>query len=113
MTKAAEDREKKLFGMIGLAQRAGKLRTGEFMTEKSVKSGRSKLCLIASDASEATRKRFMDMCRLRKVPVLICDFDKETLGHTAGKELRSSASVEDAGFAGKISQLIEGGNVNE
>lgn len=105
--------KKKMSGLIGLAQRAGKLKSGEFSTEKSIKSGRSRLCIIASDASEATKKRFSDMCTFRKIPFMVCDLDKEELGHTAGKELRSSVSVEDAGFARSIADLTEGGIVNE
>lgn len=111
MTK--EINRRKLLGMIGLAQRAGKLRTGEFSTEKSIKSGRSRLCIVASDASEATKKKFSDMCAYRKVPFMICESDKEELGHTAGRQMRASVSVEDAGLARNIADLIEGGNVNE
>ena len=107
------DFDRVVAGWMGRMDSSVKLRTGEFSTEKSIKSGRSRLCIVASDASEATKKRFSDMCAYRKVPFMICESDKEELGHTAGRQMRASASVEDAGLARNIADLIEGGNVNE
>ena len=104
---------KKLLGLIGICQRAGRLKTGAFAVEKSIKDGRSRLCLIAEDASEASKKKYKDMCVYRDIPVIVCGLDREKLGHTAGKELRSAVSVEDAGLASSIMDVIEGGNANE
>ena len=105
--------ERKLFGMIGLAARAGKVQSGEFCTEKSLKSGRGKLCIVAKDASPATKKRMTDMCSFRRVPVYTELADKAALGHMIGKEMRASITVEDSGFAGSIIGLIEGGHADE
>ena len=38
--------------MLGLAQRAGKVASGEFSTEKAVKSKKAFLVVVASDASD-------------------------------------------------------------
>ena len=54
--------ERKLQGMIGLAARAGTVKSGEFAAEQSVRGGKAKLCLLASDASEGSIKKFTDMC---------------------------------------------------
>ena len=51
----------KVLSLVGLATRAGKTVSGEFSTEKSVKTGKSFLVLVAEDASENTRKKFRDM----------------------------------------------------
>ena len=48
----------KVLSLVGLATRAGKTVSGEFSTEKSVKSGKGYLVLVAGDASENTRKKF-------------------------------------------------------
>ena len=37
--------------MISLATKAGKTKSGEFMTEKEVKEGRAHLVIVADDAS--------------------------------------------------------------
>lgn len=99
---------RKLCGLLGLAAKAGKVQSGEFCTEKSLKTRRAKLCIVASDASQATKKHLGDMCAYRNVPVFMEVLDKETLGHTIGKQMRASLVVEDAGFAEALSRLIEG-----
>ena len=42
----------KVLSLLGLATKAGKIASGEFSTEKSVKSGKGFLVLVAADASE-------------------------------------------------------------
>ena len=52
--------------LLGLAARAGKVVSGEFAVEKSVKSGKTFLVLVAEDASANTKKNFSDMCTYYK-----------------------------------------------
>ena len=59
----------KMISLIGLAMKAGKIVSGEFMTEKSVKTGKAELVLVAADASDNTRKKFQNMCAFYEVPV--------------------------------------------
>ena len=99
--------ERKLQGLLGLAARAGRVQSGEFCTERSIKAGRAQLCIVASDASDPTKKRFLDMCSFRKVPVYTELLDKETLGHTIGKQMRASLTVEDEGFAKSMHGIID------
>lgn len=87
--------------MIGLARRAGKLVSGEFCTEKEVKTGRAQLVILAEDASFNTKKKFQNMCDFYEVP--ICFYkDKDTLGHAMGKEFRASLAILDEGMAKEI-----------
>ena len=53
---------KKLLSLIGLATRARKVVSGEFSTEKSVKSGRSRMVIVSEEASDNTKKMFTNMC---------------------------------------------------
>ena len=48
----------KVLSLVGLATKAGKIASGEFSTEKSVKTGKGFLVLVAADASENTRTKF-------------------------------------------------------
>ena len=68
----------KVMSYLGLATRAGKVQSGEFSTEKSVKSGKAALVLVAGDASDNTKKKFTNMCTFYKVPIYIYG-TKETL----------------------------------
>ena len=88
----------KALSMISLATKAGKTASGEFSTEKEVKCGNAELVVVATDASENTKKKFQNMCEFYKVPIYFYG-DKDTLGHAMGKEFRASLAVTDAGFA--------------
>lgn len=95
--------------LISLAQRAGGIASGEFMTESSVKEGKSQLVILSQDASERTKKQFCDMCKYYKVPYREYS-DKESLGHAIGKEFRASLSVTNDGLARQILLKIDGGS---
>lgn len=91
-------KQNKVLSLIGLAMKAGKCVSGEMMTESETKSGKAKLVIVASDASDNTKKNFHDMCNYYKVP--FCFYaDKDSLGHAIGKEFRASIAILDDGFA--------------
>lgn len=91
--------------MISLAAKAGKIASGEFATEKSVKSSAGHLVLVASDASDNTKKMFRNMCTFYKVPFEIYG-TKDELGHWIGKAHRASICILDEGFAKSIAKKI-------
>lgn len=93
--------------MLGLATKAGRMKTGTFLVEDAVRSGKARLVLIAEDAEKNTRKTLEDKCRTYHVPIRYYG-SKEELGHSAGKEFRSCAAVLDTGFAESITRLIDG-----
>ncbi len=97
---------KKFYSMLGLAMKAGKLSSGEFKTEDAVKSSRSKLVIVAEDASNNTKKNFSDMCTYYHVPLIIFG-TKSELGAAIGKELRASLSIDDEGFAAALKARID------
>lgn len=99
-------KQNKALSMIGLATKAGKTASGEFCTEKEIKTGKARLVIVALDASDNTKKKFRNMCEFYKVP-MICFADKDTLGHAMGKEFRASLAVLDEGFAKGILKHID------
>lgn len=94
----------RFLSMLGLAARAGKVASGEFSTEKAVKDGKAHLVIIAEDASHNTRKQFVNMCTFYGVPYLIA-YEKDVLGYSIGRQMRSSAAVVDGNFAKGLRQL--------
>lgn len=104
----------KVLSLLGLATKAGKVQSGEFSTEKSVKVGKARLVIVSEEASENTKKMFLNMCTHYEVPYY--EFgEKEELGHAIGKEMRASLAVSDAGFSSAIVKLmdIDGGSEYE
>ena len=61
----------RVLSMLGMAARAGKIESGEFSTEKAVKSGRGRLVIVAEDASGNTKKMFTNMCKYYEVPLVV------------------------------------------
>lgn len=101
-------KQDKALSMLGLAQKAGKVVSGEFSTEKAVKSGKAFLVVVAADSSDNTKKMFEDMCRYYDVPIYYYS-DKETLGHCIGKQFRASLAVIDEGFSRQIIKHLDNG----
>ncbi len=101
-----------VLSLLGLAQRAGSVASGEFSAEKAIKGHKAALVIVAGDASQATKKHFQDMCTYRQVPLRICS-DKDSLGHALGKELRAAAAVTDPGLAKALISKIDAGNGSE
>ncbi|MBO5460755.1 MAG: ribosomal L7Ae/L30e/S12e/Gadd45 family protein [Ruminococcus sp.] len=96
----------KILSLIGLATKAGKTVSGEFMTEREVKSGKAALVVVAEDSSDNTKKKFRDMCEFYEVPIRFYG-DKDTLGHAMGKQFRASLAVLDQGFADGVMKQID------
>lgn len=96
----------KMFGLLGLAAKAGKLVSGEFSVEKAIKEKKAYLVILAADASENTQKHFSDMCRYRRVPLVVFG-TKEELGRCIGKRFRANVAVLDEGFAKSIQKACE------
>ena len=98
--------QNKILSLIGLATKAGRTVSGEFSTEKEVKSGRAALVIVADDASDNTKKKFKNMCDFYHVPNYFYK-DKDTLGHAMGKQFRASLAILDEGFAKGIRKHMD------
>lgn len=88
-----------------MAMKAGKVASGEFATEKAVKTGKAALVIVSEAASENTKKKFRNMCAYYQVPIYFFG-EKEELGHAIGKEFRASLAVLDDGLAKAIEKNI-------
>lgn len=96
----------KILSLLGIANRGRNLVSGEFMTEKTVKSYKAYLVIVAEDASDNTKKMFLNMCDFYKVPYYVFG-TKEELGHSIGKEMRASLAVIDEGLANAIKKQLQ------
>ena len=97
--------QNKILSLVGMATKAGKTVSGEFCTEKEVKSNKAALVIVAEDASDNTKKMFQNMCDFYHVPIYFYG-NKEQLGHAMGKEFRASLAITDEGFAKGIKKYM-------
>ncbi|MBM7586873.1 ribosomal protein L7Ae-like RNA K-turn-binding protein [Bacillus pakistanensis] len=92
--------------LLGLANRARKVISGEELVLKEVRNGRAKLVLLSRDASNNTMKKVRDKCNYYKTPILMID-NREILGQAIGKDARVVVTLTDDGFAKKLSMLLD------
>lgn len=98
--------KQKALGLMGLGMRAGQVVSGEEGVLAAIKAEKTKLVIIAEDASDGTKKKFTDKSNYRDIPFRVA-FQKETLGHAIGKKTRAVVGVTDPNFAKKILELID------
>ena len=95
----------KIYSLLGLCMRAGKLKSGEFSVLDAIRSHKAELVLVSEDASDNTKKQFSDKCSFYEVPIVFFG-DKEKLGHVIGKDVRTSLAITDKGFAQSLSKNL-------
>ncbi len=96
----------RILSTLSLAQKAGRLASGEFSTEKAVREGRALIVIVAGDVSENTKKKMDNMTKYYEIPLYYYS-DKEKLGRSIGKEYRSMVAVTDPGFADSVEKQMK------
>ena len=92
--------------MLGIAAKSGNVVSGEFSTEKAVKSGNAYLVIVSEEASENTRKMFTNMTNFYEVPLYMFG-TKEELGRCIGKQFRASLAITDENLAKAVVSKLE------
>lgn len=97
--------QNKVFSMLGIAAKSGSVVSGEFSTEKAVKTGKAYLVIISDEASENTVKKFENMTEFYEVPIYKYG-SKEDLGRCIGKEFRASLAICDYNLAMAVEKKL-------
>ncbi len=97
----------KLCGMIGLAQRAGKLVIGtEQVCTMLAKRGAIELVCVSATASDATKKKILTKCEYYGVKAITVDIEIGELGRIIGKTYTPACiGVTDENLAREIARL--------
>lgn len=100
--------DNKVNGMLGLARRAGKISLGHDAAITAVKARKAKLCLIAADASERLYTEFARAVQTfgGNIPLIKSDYTMAEFGMCLGTKTTAVLTVDDQGFATRISELI-------
>src|SRR5699024_8774665 len=96
----------KIVNFLGLAMRAGKVKTGESVILNDIKKNRLKLVIIATDASNNTNTKFKRKCERYHISFRIYGKRAE-LGQALGKAERVNIGITDQGFAKKLVSMID------
>ncbi|MBF7024071.1 L7Ae/L30e/S12e/Gadd45 family ribosomal protein [Staphylococcus kloosii] len=98
--------KEKIVNFLGLAMRAGKVKTGESVIVNEIKKHKIQLVIIAEDASENTKKVIQNKCESYHISFRIFGTRSE-LGQALGKAERVNVGITDQGFAKKLLSMIE------
>lgn len=95
-----------VLSLVGLAMKAGAVKSGSFQVSEAVKSGRAKLVIISEDASARTVKDTDDMCKYYGVRTVRYG-SKDTLGQSVGKDERSALAITEEKLADAVLKKME------
>lgn len=90
---------------LGLAQKAGKLASGDYAVKAALKAGKARLLVVAADASANSKKDVLFLAETFDVPVAEC-LTRDELGWAIGKAKRTAIVVLDNNFANMINNNI-------
>ncbi len=96
----------KILSLLGICRRAGKLVIGADPSVDSINKHKSRLLICADDFSQKSSKSVLAAAHKNNVKTFTINRSKEEMSFALGK-LCGVLSVEDKGFADKLTQLIE------
>ena len=88
---------------LGLAQKAGKVASGDFAVRSALKSGKAKLLVVATDAAPNSKKDMYYLAEVAGVTVVEL-FTRDELGFAIGKAKRTALAITDTNFAKMINK---------
>lgn len=94
-----------VIGYLGIAARARKIVSGAMLME-AVRKNRVLLVLVASDASDRTKKQFQDKCTSYQIPCLIWGSIEE-ISLATGMHMRVAVGINDRGLAKNILECLK------
>ena len=96
----------KFFNFLGLIKRSGNLIEGYSKCNEERNKREIYLFILSPDASENSRKKFINHCLENKIPY-IEDFSKEELGGAVGRPEVKILAILDQNMANKLNALYE------
>ena len=91
---------------MALARKAGRLAVGETGCSTALASGKARLLLLASDASESTRKRAVKMLYGRRAPLRTLPWSRAELSELLGKNSCGMMCFTDLPLASRFASSM-------
>lgn len=102
---------KRALSLLSLASRAGKTASGGDSVEKALQSGECELIIITNEASDNTKKKFINKCHYYETEVIMCGTVDE-LSKAIGRHARVVVAINDAGFAKLLRECLNNSEQN-
>ena len=101
---------KKILGLIGFAAKARKICYGADSVEQEIKKNKVFLVLVANDASDRTKEKFVKLCKQNKIKIIIAD-EIENISKAIGKSNKAIIGIEESNLAREIQKIYDGGEL--
>lgn len=100
----------KIYGLLGLATKAGKLSFGTESCLDMIYKRKVKLIIVAEDTAERTMKNFKEKCLQNNIKFYIFG-NKNEISKAIGKVNKTVIGIKDKNFAEAIEKILNGGDV--
>lgn len=100
----------KVYGLLGLATKAGKVTFGTESCLDMISKKKVKLIIAAEDSSERIIKNFKEKCVKNNINFYVFG-NKEEISQAIGKSNKTVIGVKDKNLAGAIQKILNGGDV--
>ena len=96
----------KALNYLGIARMSGNIEIGEDNSKELVKAGKARLLLVASDTSDAAKRRAEGYVYGFSTPLAELPFTKAEISQQVGKPGCSMAAVRDLGLAASMAEAL-------
>ena len=100
----------KVCGLIGLANKAGKVVAGTDACIQEIEKRSIKIMFLANDAADRTKKIFKEKCKEFNIQIYE-ELSINEISNSIGKVNKAIIGIKDKGFAEAIIKIINGGVV--
>lgn len=98
--------ENKFYSFLGLIQKSGNMVSGYNNCIYNIKKDKCKLVIIANDATDNTRDKFISLCNSRKLPYIICG-RKDEIGMSIGQSSKSVLGLKDENMSRVVLNMLK------
>ena len=96
----------KIYGILGIAAKAGKIISGFDSINDAAKKKQVNLIIVSEDASEKTIKEMRFTCDKYEIPLVVFGTIDEN-SHAIGKKNRATIGICDLGLANRFLELVK------
>ena len=101
--------QSKLYGMLGLCSKAGKLTFGTEATEEAILKRKIYFIIVANDSSENTKAKFESICNRNNIEFVFYGTIDEN-SKAVGKKNKAILGIKDKNMAEAVKKIIYGGD---